>query len=101
MSRSGSEVEGPIETLGGVTAPSGILLVIDTGYLNLWSHDCPPRMPEDVVGDEEVTARANAFVDVCIEGPDAIEAGKVFDRSWNLLYLFDVSPDSVAPNKTL
>jgi hypothetical protein len=32
------------EQLGFVTCPSGVLIVIDTGYLGIWSHDQPPML---------------------------------------------------------
>jgi hypothetical protein len=101
VSTSETEVESVIESLGEVTAPSGVLLIIDTGYLNLWCHDRPPVLPEGVLSNAQATARANTFVDVRVDGPDAVEAGKAFDRSWNPLYVFDASPESVGPGGKL
>jgi hypothetical protein len=78
--------------LGVVTTRSGVLLLIDTGYLRLWSHDRVPVMPEGVLSDEESTARANSFVDLRIVGADAEHAGRLLDMSWNPLYVYDQPP---------
>ena len=82
-----------IEGLGVVTCRSGVLIVIDTGYLNLWSHDRPPTMPEGVLDSEEATARANSFVDLRIVGPDVEQVGRLLDMSRHPLYVFDQPPD--------
>ena len=70
--------EPNVQHLGVVTTRSGVLILIDTGYLRLWSHDRTPEMPEGVLSDEEVTARANSFVDLHIVGADAERAGSFF-----------------------
>jgi hypothetical protein len=80
------------EHLGSVSSRSGILLVIDTGYLNLWSHNGKPVMPSGVLDSEEATERANSFVDVEIVGPDAEKAGRLLDMSWHPLYVYDQPP---------
>jgi hypothetical protein len=82
-----------IEQLGVVTTRSGVLIVIDTGDLSLWSHDHKPVLPADVLDTEEATARANSFVDLKIVGPDAERAGRVLDMSWHPLYVYDQPPD--------
>jgi hypothetical protein len=82
-----------VEQLGVVTTRSGVLIVIDTGYLNLWSHDQKPVMPYDVLDTEEATTRANSFVDLQIVGPDAERTGRLLDMSWHPLYVYDQPPD--------
>lgn len=82
-----------IEQLGIVTTRSGVLIVIDTGYLNLWSHDRKPAMPDGVLSTEEATARANSFVDLRIVGRDAERVGRMLDMSWHPRYVYDQSPD--------
>jgi hypothetical protein len=81
--------------LGSVTAPSGTLLIVDAGYLGLWCHDRPPLIPEGALGDAELEARANGSVDLRIEGPDAIAAGRAFHRQWNPGWLFDIPRDAM------
>ena len=78
--------------LGEVSAPSGVLLIIDMGALNLWSHDREPKIPEGVLSSIEATEQANAAVDLAIEGPDAEAAGKALDRQWNPLFVYDMPP---------
>jgi hypothetical protein len=78
-----------IEQLGVVATRSGILLVIDTGYLNLWSHDQTPVLPDGVLDTEEATERANSFVDLRIVGSDAEQVGRLLGMSWHPLYVYD------------
>lgn len=78
-----------LEQLGVVTTRSGVLILIDTGYLRLWSHDRTPVMPKGVLSNEESTAKANSFVDLRIVGADAERAGRLLDMSWNPFYIYD------------
>ena len=78
----------PIQ-LGRVSAPSGILVVLDMGYLNLWCHGRAPVFPEGMA-DEKTVASANSAVDIEIIGPDAEKAGRLFDRQWHPFYLYDI-----------
>jgi len=75
------------EKLGIVSTRSGTLIIIDTGYLCLWSHDRPPVMPEGALSSSKLTDRANSSVDLHITGPDAQRAGQMLDMSWHPLYL--------------
>jgi hypothetical protein len=81
-----------LEPLGVVETRSGVLILIDTGYLSLWSHDRTPEMPEGALSDEELTAKANSFVDLRIVGADAERAGRLLDMSWNPFYVYDQPP---------
>jgi hypothetical protein len=69
--------------LGEVTCPSGQLVVIDGGYLELWSGD---QVPDD----EERPA-----TDFAITGPDAEAAGESFDRQAGTR-LYDIPTHAVA-----
>ena len=82
-----------IEQLGVIATRSSILLVIDTGYLNLWSHDQRPVVPDGVLDTEEATERANSFVDLHIVGSDADRAGRLLGMSWHPLYVYDQPRD--------
>jgi hypothetical protein len=66
-----------------VKAPSGVLLILDPGYLSLWCHD---RLPHD---DGEPA------VDLAVEGPDAEAAGTKFDRQSHPRFLFDIPEQGV------
>jgi len=83
-----ASAKGP-ERMGEVTAPSGVVLIVDTGLLHFWSHDRVPVMREGDADPETVTS-ANSQVDFRIDGPDAAKAGRAFDRQGNPLYLFDI-----------
>jgi hypothetical protein len=84
-----------IEQLGVVTTRSSILIVIDTGYLNLWSHNRRPVMPDDVLSTVEATVQANSSVDLHIVGSDAERAGRLLNMSWHPLYVYDQPLDHV------
>jgi len=56
------------EQLGVVTCPSGVLIVIDTGYLGIWSHNQAPILPDGALETEEARAGATAFVDLHVVG---------------------------------
>jgi len=78
-----------LEQIGTVITRSGGLIVIDTGYLGIWSHDAEPLMPEGSLDTEEQTSRANSFVDLRLVGADAERAGQLLDMSWNPLFVYD------------
>lgn len=77
------------EQLGFVTCPSDVLVVIDTGYLGIWSHDQPPMLPDGVLETVEATAAANSFVDLRVVGADAEQAGRMLAMSWHPLFIYD------------
>ena len=79
--------------LGYVTSPSGVLLLIDTGFLNMWSHDRVPVMPDGILSSQEATDRANTFVDLAIVGKDAVKAGRLLAWHWDPRYAFDQAPE--------
>lgn len=68
--------------LGEVEAPSGTLLLLDPGLSRFWRHDGDPRSPR--------AADPPAY-DLQVVGPDALAAGRAFDRQWDPRYLFDVT----------
>jgi hypothetical protein len=81
------------EELGFVTSRSGALIVIDTGYLGIWSHDRPPALLAGELDSEDAVNRANSFVDLMIVEPDAERAGRLLAMSCHPLYVFDQPPD--------
>jgi hypothetical protein len=85
----------PIECLGEVTIPSGIVLVIDTGQLDFWSHDRAPIVEEGTMEDQRIEEIMNSCVDLKIVGADAIAAGLAFDRQWDPRFLYDIPANGV------
>src|SRR5262249_51193330 len=81
-SRKGSRTPKPVQ-LGEVEVPSGIMLVIDPGLGRFWRHDDEPSSPRR--GDPQQ-------FDLEILGPDAVAAGRAYDRQFDPRYLFDI-PD--------
>jgi hypothetical protein len=59
--------------LGVVTAPTGRILLVDPGYLNLWCDDRRPVMPEGVLSSPEATSLANEAVDLEREFLEALD----------------------------
>jgi hypothetical protein len=89
------------ECLGEVTVPSGTLLVIDTGLLNLWSHDRLPYIEEGMFSNPRVEALANSALDLVIEGPDAVAAGQSFNKQWDPRFLYDIPAEGLQMMKSL
>ncbi|MFI1946755.1 hypothetical protein ACH46F_23215 [Streptomyces virginiae] len=69
--------------LGTVSCPSGTLVLIDGGYLGLWSGD---QSPADIdpaalgIEDAAMAADVTGAIDFVVSGPDASEAVRSFDR---------------------
>src|SRR5262249_26478158 len=82
-----------LESLGLVSTRSGGLLVIDTGYLGIWSHDRVPILPEGTLSTREATHHANSCVDLHIVGSDAELAGRRLGMSRHPIFIFDQPPD--------
>jgi hypothetical protein len=77
----------PIE-LGSVTIPSGELVIVDTGYLGMWSGDSSPSYTDD-------EGELRPCVDFEIVGPDATVAATSFDRQPGR-WLYDIPEHGVA-----
>ncbi len=90
-----SKIEDPVE-LGYVTSPSGMLVVVDCGLLNLWAHSAAPSLPEGTLDDPEAEIEANNAQDLFLEGPDARAAGLAYDRGCHPLFIYDVPRKAVA-----
>ncbi|MBX9689318.1 MAG: DUF4241 domain-containing protein [Candidatus Obscuribacterales bacterium] len=75
--------------LGEITVPSGTVLLIDFGLMDLWTHDRPPLILPGILSDDALES-ANNGSDFKIEGPDAAEAGRRFGRQPNPHYLYDI-----------
>lgn len=68
--------------LGEVSVPSGTLLIVDPGLGRFWQHDAEPRSPR----------RSDPpLYDLEIIGPDALAAGRAYDRQFDPRYLFDIT----------
>ena len=76
------------EQLGVIKTRSGVVVVIDTGYLRIWSHDRPPLLPQGIL-DGDATVIANSFVDLRLAGSDAEAVGRKLDMSWHPHYIYD------------
>lgn len=68
--------------IGEVSVPSGTLLIVDPGLGRFWQHDAVPRSPRQ--SDPEL-------FDLEIVGPDALAAGRAYDRQFDPRYLFDIT----------
>jgi hypothetical protein len=91
-------VSGPSERLGETGVPSGVLLVVDTGLLPIWSGRRPPLLPAGLLASREATEDANRGVDFRIEGPDAERAARALGRG-DARFVFDVPAGAVAATR--
>lgn len=78
--------------LGEVTCPSGQLVIMDGGYLELWSGEQTPDQEEHAVLE---LAGVGPVTDLEIVGPDAEAAAESFDRQTGTR-LYDVPVRGVA-----
>lgn len=76
-------------SLGQIRVPSGIAVIIDAGLMHLWCHTSFDE-PERWHMDEQSRASALTAQDLRIEGPDAEQAGRIFDRQWHPRWLYDI-----------
>lgn len=83
------------EILGEVTVPSGTVVLIDFGLMDLWTHNNPPLIKPGIL-PEEALESANKGADFIIEGPDAESAGAKFARQPNPFYIYDIPRHGVA-----
>jgi hypothetical protein len=63
------------KVLGKVTAPSGVVMLIDFGLMALWTHDRPPLVPPGILSDEALKFANNA-ADFTIEVPTLWKPGE-------------------------
>jgi hypothetical protein len=89
------ETEKQVHELGEITVPSGIVLLIDFGLMDLWTHDKPPLLHAHSLRPEAVED-ANNGCDFRIEGPDAKVAGEKFKRQPNPFYLYDIPQHEIS-----
>jgi hypothetical protein len=85
--------------LGEITCPSGELVVIDGGYLGVWSGDRSPAAidPAALGIDDPATANdIRGAVDFDIDGPDAAAAARLLLGRKPGLSLYDVPASAAA-----
>ncbi len=82
------------EQLGEVLIPSGLVLIVDMGLLDLWSHDRAPLIADGILS-EAMTDSVNNGADFQIEGPDAESAGRAFNRQWHPHFLYDIPAHAI------
>ncbi|MFI7430454.1 hypothetical protein ACIBPB_25980 [Micromonospora sp. NPDC049836] len=74
---------GEIVFLGGVSCPSGELVIVDGGILGMWSGPRPPNEldPRGLgIDDPQLRADISGAVDYVVVGPDAVPAAASFPR---------------------
>lgn len=81
--------------LGSITCPSGILVVLDLGYLGLWSGSSEPQPHFNGSESAEIRAAMASMRDYQIVGPDAARLGEIADKVaiCSFRYLYDI-PES-------
>jgi hypothetical protein len=66
--------------IGTIDCPSGQLVLIDGGYMNMWSGEGSPAEFDYDIDDPVLAASFAAAVDFEVVGPDAVEAARTFNR---------------------
>jgi hypothetical protein len=80
--------------LGSVTCPSGVLVIVDLGYMSLWSGDATPRPSFDGSEDAETRARMLTAWDYVIAGRDAERVAQIADII-GVRFLYDWPSDLI------
>lgn len=69
-----------LHVLGTVVLPSGVLVVGDMGYFNLWSGSDPPDLDHLDVATTNSEHSSSRLSTCGWSGPDALQAARAFDR---------------------
>jgi len=81
-------------TLGEITCPSGVLVIIDPGYMRFWSGRHDPVPPTEEFTDPKTRARIASTADYFIAGKDAAAVARLADfQSFHFIY--DLPSDGV------
>jgi hypothetical protein len=80
--------------LGTVMCPSGVLVIVDLGYMFLWSGEASPQPYFDGTEDGETRARMLTAWDYVIAGRDAERVAKIADII-GFRFLYDWPDDSI------
>src|SRR3979411_373719 len=80
------------QKLGEITCPSGVLVIVDMGLMELWSGRHEPVTRLDDVDDPEGQAKATA--DYFVSGKDAAEVARLAGSS-NFTFLYDYDPQRI------
>jgi hypothetical protein len=82
------------KTFGHIQCPSGILVIIDMGYMRYWSGRREPVPPAEEFADPATRARIASSADYFIAGKDAAAVARLADfQSFHFIY--DLPSDGV------
>ena len=82
------------QKLGEITCPSGVLVIVDMGLMELWSGRHEPVTRIDHVDDPDVKAKAVSTADYFVSGKDAAEVARLAGSS-NFTFLYDYDPQRI------
>ncbi len=82
------------QNLGEITCPSGVLVIIDMGYLRFWSGRLDPVPPIEEFDDPKTRARVAASADYLIAGRDAAAVARLADFQ-NGPFVYDLPFDGM------
>jgi len=75
------------EKLGEITCPSGVLVIVDMGYMRFWSGRRDPVPPVEEFTDPKTKARIASTADYFIAGKDAAAVARLADlQSFHFIY---------------
>lgn len=87
-------MDAPSEHLGEIQCPSGVLVVIDMGYMRFWSGRLDPVPPVEEFADPKTKARVASSADYFIAGKDAAAVARLADFS-SFHFLYDCPSDGM------
>src|ERR1700694_982936 len=74
-------MDAPSENLGEITCPSGVLVIVDMGYMRFWSGRGDPVPPVEEFTNPKTKARVASAADYFIAGKDAAAVARMADRA--------------------
>ena len=78
--------------LGALMCPSGILVMVDPGYMDMWSGSAEPAPVFDASDDAATRARIESAADYFIGGKDGAAVAKMADLQ-SFHFIYDIPPD--------
>lgn len=81
------------QNLGEITCPSGVLVIIDMGYMRFWSGRRDPVPPVEEFTDPKTRARVTSSADYVIAGRDAAAVARMADFQ-NGIFVYDLPSDA-------
>ena len=83
-----------LHSLGEITCPAVVLVIIDMGYMRFWSGRGDPVPPVEEFADPKMRVRVASSADYILAGKDAAAVARLADFQ-NDLHVYDLPSDAM------